>query len=60
MRDQTADRFLCGDGPDDDVLAEFGLSRQGFVRRLREILLHGPLPRGLTDADVAVVLAACS
>ncbi|WP_236077450.1 hypothetical protein [Rhodococcus sp. P1Y] len=54
------DRFPRGDGPGDAVLTEFGVDRQGFVRRLREILLQNPPPRGLNDADVAALLAVCT
>lgn len=60
MREEATDRFPHGEGPSDDVLTEFGVDRQGFVARLREILLQGPLPEGLDDADVAHVLAVCS
>lgn len=59
MRDHVTDQFPHGDGPGEDVLTEFGVSRQGFVSRLREILLKNP-PDGLDDVDVARVLAACS
>lgn len=59
MRDQVTGQFPRGDGPAEDVLTEFGVSRQGFVGRLREILLNNP-PDSLDDADVACVLAACS
>ncbi|AYJ49492.1 hypothetical protein D8W71_15505 [Rhodococcus sp. P1Y] len=60
MRDHVTDRFPRGDGPGDAVLTEFGVDRQGFVRRLREILLQNPPPRGLNDADVAALLAVCT
>lgn len=60
MLDHMTGQFPHGDGPDEDVLVEFGLSRQGFVRRFREILLENPPPTGLDDHDVAVLLAACS
>ncbi|MDJ0391818.1 hypothetical protein QMK17_00550 [Rhodococcus sp. G-MC3] len=60
MRDYVSDRFPHGDGLSDDVLTEFGVSRQGFVGRLREILLQNPPPEGLDEADVAHLLAVCS
>ena len=59
MRDHVTGQFPHGEGPTEDVLTEFGVSRQGFVRHLREILLKNP-PASLDDADVAYVLAACS
>lgn len=59
MRDHVTGQFPRGAGPAEDVLTEFGVSRQGFVKRLREILLKNP-PAGLDDVDVAHVLAACS
>ncbi|MBY6411034.1 hypothetical protein HQ346_05630 [Rhodococcus sp. BP-252] len=60
MLDLETGQFPHVDGPDDDVLTEFGISREGFVTRLREILLQDSPPEGLHDADVATLLAACS
>ncbi len=60
MRDELTDRYSHGSGPTDDVLTHFGVSRQGFVNRLREILLHNPPPKGLDHRDVAYLLAAYS
>lgn len=59
MPDDMTRRYQRGDGPGDEVLTDFGMSRQGFVRRLREILLHNP-PTGLDDRDVQYLLAAYS
>ncbi|MFC8180074.1 MULTISPECIES: hypothetical protein [Nocardiaceae] len=59
MHDHVTDQFPHGEGPSEDVLTEFGVSRQAFVGRLREILLRNP-PAALDDVDVARVLAACS
>ncbi|MGA9871365.1 MAG: hypothetical protein WBQ44_09520 [Rhodococcus sp. (in: high G+C Gram-positive bacteria)] len=59
MADNATERFPRGDGLTDDVLTHFGVSRQVFVRRLREILLKNP-PEGLDDVDVAYLLATCS
>ncbi len=58
MRDHSTDQFPRGHGPRDDVLAEFGVDRQGFLERLRQILLHDP-PIGLDDADVSTLLLTC-
>ncbi|MFT7021592.1 MAG: hypothetical protein ACJA07_000669 [Rhodococcus sp. (in: high G+C Gram-positive bacteria)] len=60
MREKVTDRFPRGDGPGDDVLGDFGVSRQGFVSRLQEILLQNPPPKGLDHLDVARLIAACS
>ncbi|WP_072802061.1 hypothetical protein [Rhodococcoides yunnanense] len=60
MFEFVTDHFPHGGGPRDDVLVEFGVSRQGFVERLREILLQNPPPKGLDESDVAMLLAACS
>lgn len=60
MRDELTDRYSHRSGPADEVLTHFGVSRQGFVDRLREILLDNPPPKGLDDRDVAYLLAACS
>jgi hypothetical protein len=59
MRNHVTDQFPHGDGPAEDVLTDFGMTRQAFVRRLREILLQDP-PVGLADDDVAHLLAVCT
>lgn len=60
MRDEMTGRYSHCSGLAEDVLTDFGVSRQGFVDRLREILLHNPPPKGLDDRDVAYLLAAYS
>ncbi|SNS27091.1 hypothetical protein [Rhodococcoides kyotonense] len=53
------EQFPHGDWPNEDMLTEFGVSREGFVTRFREILMQYP-PTGLADADVELLLEACS
>lgn len=57
MRNHVTDDFPHG--PDDEVLGEFGVNRESFVSRFREILLENP-PDGLDHGDVATLLAAYS
>lgn len=59
MQDQHAPQFQHVFGPTEDVLTEFGVSRQNFMARLREILLQDPPPKGLDRTDVAALLSVC-
>ncbi|ORI18588.1 hypothetical protein [Rhodococcus sp. 1168] len=59
MQDQHVPQFPHVFGPNEDVLTEFGVSRQSFMARLREILLQDPPPKGLDRTDVAALLRVC-
>lgn len=65
MQDQPAPQFQHAPqsqhvfAPTEDVLTEFGASRQSFMARLREILLQDPPPKGLDRTDVAALLSVC-